>query len=335
MKEFWVASGHHLTRLDGAGRMVVTDDLLLAWLARPEVVPPPDACMAERVLHARLMRAPRGPVSAAEISAIADADARENWTLLIALRDRLIAAGTVEAGYLALVREGENGGVKLPLVFYDQLVQLVLRNALDGCEDVRMLRAAEMFFRPQRAHFQDDALMLADDELVAELEVDQHQNPLMAMMSGGVSALDVLGEGNGWTYWSRSDAHTMVLPFGADPKAREAFARVIAAFLRHLLGLEVQVTPRVRADEVDLRWFVGLDPVGTAIGNALWHGQPVKDTLVGLFALGIEPASAVLPEVAGHPVWLLLGMGKDRVIRMKPQNLIAGLPLATGPRGRA
>lgn len=335
MKEFWVASGHHLTRLDGAGRMVVTDELLLAWLARPEVVPPPDACMAERVLHARLMRAPRGPVSAAEIAAIADADARENWTLLIALRDRLIAAGTVEAGYLALVREGENGGVKLPLVFYDQLVQLVLRNALDGCEDVRMLRAAEMFFRPQRAHFQDDALMLADDELVAELELDQHQNPLMAMMSGGVSALDVLGEGNGWTYWSRSDAHTMVLPFGADPKAREAFARVIAAFLRHLLGLEVQVTPRVRADEVDLRWFVGLDPVGTAIGNALWHGQPVKDTLVGLFALGIEPASAVLPEVAGHPVWLLLGMGKDRVIRMKPQNLIAGLPLATGPRGRA
>ena len=335
MKEFWVASGHHLTRLDGAGRMVVTDELLLAWLARPEVVPPPDACMAERVLHVRLMRAPRGPVSAAEIAAIADADARENWTLLIALRDRLIAAGTVEAGYLALVREGENGGVKLPLVFYDQLVQLVLRNALDGCEDVRMLRAAEMFFRPQRAHFQDDALMLADDELVAELEVDQHQNPLMAMMSGGVSALDVLGEGNGWTYWSRSDAHTMVLPFGADPKAREAFARVIAAFLRHLLGLEVQVTPRVRADEVDLRWFVGLDPVGTAIGNALWHGQPVKDTLVGLFALGIEPASAVLPEVAGHPVWLLLGMGKDRVIRLKPQNLIAGLPLATGPRGRA
>ncbi|MGA1684500.1 MAG: DUF6352 family protein [Gemmobacter sp.] len=331
MKEFWVASGHHLTRLDPAGRMIVTDELILAWLARPEVVPPEDACMAERVLHARLMRAPRGAVTAAEIAAIADADARENWTLLMALRDRLIAAGTIEAGYLALVREG----AKLPLVFYDQLVQLVLRNALDGCEDVRMLRAAEIFFRPQRAHFQDDALMLADDELVAELEVEQHQNPLMAMMSGGVSALDVLGEGNGWTYWSRSDAHTMVLPFGADPKAREAFARVIAVFLRHLLGLEVRVVPHLRAEDVDLRWFVGLDPVGTAIGNALWHGRPVQETLVGLFALEIEPPSAMLPEVAGHPVWLLLGMGKDRVIRMKPQNLIAGLPLATGPRGRA
>lgn len=39
MREFWVASGHHLTRLDAAGRMQVTDELILAWLARPEIVP--------------------------------------------------------------------------------------------------------------------------------------------------------------------------------------------------------------------------------------------------------------------------------------------------------
>ena len=41
MPEFWVASGHHLARLDRAGRMVVTDELLLAWLARPDIVPRP------------------------------------------------------------------------------------------------------------------------------------------------------------------------------------------------------------------------------------------------------------------------------------------------------
>ena len=46
MPEFWVASGHHLTRLDNAGRMTVTDELILAWLARPEVLPPPEACAA-------------------------------------------------------------------------------------------------------------------------------------------------------------------------------------------------------------------------------------------------------------------------------------------------
>ena len=56
MREFWVASGHHLTRLDPAGRMAVTDELLLAWFARPEVLPPAEACFAERALHARLLR---------------------------------------------------------------------------------------------------------------------------------------------------------------------------------------------------------------------------------------------------------------------------------------
>ena len=85
-----------------------------------------------------------------------------------------------------------------------------------------------MLFRPQRGYLHDGALMLADDELVAELEADQHSNPLFAMMNGGVEALDVLGDANGWTYWSRSDAHTMVLPFGADPKARAGLAGAIA-----------------------------------------------------------------------------------------------------------
>jgi hypothetical protein len=214
MREFWVASGHQLTRLDAHGRMIVTDELILAWLARPEVLPPPEACFFERALHARLMRAPRDPVTPGQIAAMADPDARENWEFLILLRDTLTAAGTVEGGYLQLVRQG----VRLPVVFYDQLVQLILRNALDGCEDVFTLRAAEMFFRAQRAHFDKGALLLADDELVRELEAESHTNPLMAMLQGGVSALDVLGEGNAWTYWSRSDAHAMVLPFGADPK---------------------------------------------------------------------------------------------------------------------
>ena len=79
MPEFWVASGHHLARLDRAGRMLVTDELLLAWLARPEIVPPPEACATERAVHARLMAKPRSPVPPLELAAIADPDARENW----------------------------------------------------------------------------------------------------------------------------------------------------------------------------------------------------------------------------------------------------------------
>ncbi|MFC7705909.1 DUF6352 family protein [Plastorhodobacter daqingensis] len=324
MREFWVASGHHLTRLDKRGWMVVTDELLLAWLARPEVLPPPEACAAERALHARLRADPRAPVDTAEIAALADADARENWEFLISLRDTLVGAGTVEAGYLALVRQGR----RLPVVFYDQLVQLVLRNALQGCEDVHTLRAAELLFRPQRAHVKDGALMLADAEIVAELEAERHSSPLTAMLGGGVEGLDVLSEANAWTYWSRSDAHTMVLNFGGDPQARQGLAVALSAFVTHLLGHSVLVAPKPGAEGVDLRWFVGLDQTGTAIGNALWKAEPPPAAMVGLFTLDFLDPAPLLPEIQGHPIWLIMGLPDDMSIRLKPQNLVMGLPLA-------
>lgn len=325
MPEFWVASGHHLTRLDSRGRMLVTDELLLAWLARPELMPPPEACTAERALHARLMQAPRAPVAEPELAALADRDAQENWRFFLTLRDRLLRAGSIEDGYAAIMAEG----VRLPVVFLSQLVQLILRNALDGCEDPQVLRAAECLFRPQRGHVKDGTLLLADEELVEAFEAEMHASPLTAMFSGGVDGLDVLGGGNEWTYWSRSDAHSTVLNFGGDPEARAGMAQALAAFVRHMLGLEVTVTATTKAEDVDLRWYVGLDPNGTAIGDALWHGQPLPATLVGLFRLDFADPAVMRPDMAGHPVWLILGLGADNTLRMKPQNLLAGLPLAS------
>ena len=43
----WVASGHHLCDRDPAGRLVPTPDLWRAFLARPELLPPEEACAAE------------------------------------------------------------------------------------------------------------------------------------------------------------------------------------------------------------------------------------------------------------------------------------------------
>src|SRR3954452_25594993 len=79
MQDFWLSCGHHLLdRADGGG-LLVTDEFLKAYLARPEVVPPPEACEAERALYSALTSNPRRPVAASEIAQIADADARENW----------------------------------------------------------------------------------------------------------------------------------------------------------------------------------------------------------------------------------------------------------------
>jgi hypothetical protein len=323
VREFWVSSGHHLTRLTPDGRLAVTDELLLAWLARPEIVPPDDACTAERALHAGLLRAPAEPVAPDRLTGLADPDARENWQHFLGFRDRLLAAGSVEDAYLGLVREG----LTVAPIFVEQLVHLVMRNALEGIDDPFTLRAAELFWRPQRASVRDGALVLADAELVEALDAEAHANPLSAMFGKtGEDAVELMTADNAWTYWSRSDAHNMALPFGAESKARAGLAAAIAAFLRHLLPVDAFVEPLAGAEEPDLRWYVGLDAVGTAIGDALWRGEPAGDGLVGLFRL-TAPLGTFDARIDGHPVYLLMGMTDDRMVRLKPQNLVMGLPL--------
>ena len=41
----------------------------------------------------------------------------------------------------------------------------------------------------------------------------------------------------------------------------------------------------------------------------------------------IEDAQLVDERVGNKPIYLILAMGADRVVRLKPQNLIAGLPI--------
>jgi hypothetical protein len=328
MREFWVSCGHHLTRRLEGGDLAVTDELLLAYLARPELLPPQDACAGERALHASLMANPRRPVAAAEIDAIADADARENWSFMLAFRDRLLASATVEEAYLALVRDGAGA---IPPLFLNQLVHLILRNALDGCADPYVLRAAELFFRPQRASSHDGTVLLADAEVIEAHEAGHGRSPLVAMLGQDpVGELDVLDDETAWTYWSRSDAFTMALNIGSNPRSREGIARVVEVFVRHLLNVEVSVEPVARIEDRDWRWFVGLDAEATRIGNALWTGEDAGETFaraLALFRLSFARGTPVVPRAAGHPVYLLLAMTADGAVRVKPQNLIVGLPV--------
>jgi hypothetical protein len=54
MKDFWLSCGHHLTDRNAGGGLLVTDEFVKSYLARPELIPPPGACVAERALHAVL-----------------------------------------------------------------------------------------------------------------------------------------------------------------------------------------------------------------------------------------------------------------------------------------
>jgi hypothetical protein len=221
----------------------------------------------------------------------------------------------------------------VPPLFLNQLVHLILRNALDGCEDPYVLRAAELFFRPQRASRHTGNLLLADAELIESHELGSSQSPLVAMLGKDPAGeLDVLDDGSAWTYWSRSDAFTMALDLGGNPRSREGLARVVEVWLRHLLAVGATVEPLERIEDRDWRWFVGLDAEGTRIGNALWSGEPLdadaSSRVLALFRLTFEEGTPVEPRAAGRPVYLILAMTPDKTVRLKPQNLVAGLPLA-------
>src|SRR5262249_7070265 len=161
MKDFWLACGHHLLDRDAGGGLVATDEFLKAYLARPELAPPPEACVVERTLHAALLAEPRRPVAADEIAAIADPDAREHWTVMIAFPPRWRAPPTPAAASLLLRRETP---ANTPPLFINQLVHVILRNVLDGCTDAYVLRAAELFFRPQRITLHEGSLLAGDEE---------------------------------------------------------------------------------------------------------------------------------------------------------------------------
>jgi hypothetical protein len=328
MHDFWLSCGHHLLDRDAGGGLVVTDEFLKAYLARPELAPPDDACVVERTIHAALLADPRRPVHASEIAAIADRDARENWTLMLGFRNLLLAHRTIEAAYLQLARAGFGA---TPPLFVNQIVHAILRNLLDGCEDVTVLRAAEIFFRTQRLTTHDGSLIAADDETIAGDNAGA-ASPLVSMLGlPAEAAIDVLNDDNAHDYWERSDRFDMALDLTAGRLGLAALGEVIARWVQHLLAVEVDVETVIEAHEVNLTWYVGLDAQGTRIGDALWNDEDLDDAdrsrIVGLYRLTFRDADVALDKARGEPIYLIMAMTPDGLLRFKPQNLVTGLPI--------
>ncbi len=334
MPDFWRNSGFHLLARDAAGKLAVTDDFLRAYYLRPEIHPVEDSCEAERALHASLMAQPRREIAQREIDGLEDEDARDNYRVLLRFRQRLLEGGTVEGCYVKIFRET----VDVPPIFVAQLAHVILRNVLAECDDPLRLRAAEVLFREQKATISDGHVLLADQETLEMHSAGSRYGSvgrLIVEAQGelGRVDLDVLDRNNAGLYWERESRYDTVISLTYGRPALDALCRVLEQWVLHLLGVRVRIAPQRSIDESRWAWHVGLDAESTAILNDLWHGEDIEHgrmrRILALFRLEFADPGEMRADLAGRPVYMALCANPDDIVRMKPQNLLLNLPLAT------
>ncbi|MCZ6860929.1 MAG: DUF6352 family protein [Alphaproteobacteria bacterium] len=335
MAEFWTSSGYHLLERGRSGHLGLTDDYLRAFLMRAELHPIEESCEMERAVHDDLMSDPCRAIEESRLETIADADAAENYRFLLAFRDVLVAAGSLEAGYLDIVRAD---GIALPPIFLDRLAHAILRNILDGSEDPVRVRAAELLFREQRVTLQDSAVMVADAETVDAHASGRNLGSLgqLAAQAGTELAsveLDVMTLANAGQYWERSDLFDMVLDLRFTAPGLDALARCLEAWIAHFLDIKTRIQPAPSITDERWSWHIGLDAEASKLLDALYQGDDVGEDrmrrLISLFVLEFDNPAQMAPAIAGRPVYLGMAMSQSGVLRLKPQNILVNLPLAS------
>jgi hypothetical protein len=286
----------------------------------------------EHALHSALMADPRRRVAQSELEAVEDPDARGNFRVVLRFRDRLLQAGTVEACYMGLFK----APVDIPPLFIEQMVHVVLRNILDGCDDPLRLRAAELLFREQKATIQEGHALVADLETVEMHAAGNRYGSIGRLIveaqgTLGKVDLDVLDQANAQLYWERESRHDTVISLTYGRPALDALGRVLEMWVKHFLGLEVRVKPIRKIDEPHWAWHIGLDAESTTILNELWAGGEVEQgrmqRIIALFSLQFDDPAAMRSDIAGRTVYLALSATEEGAVRMKPQNLLSNLPL--------
>jgi hypothetical protein len=277
------------------------------------------------------MESPRREITAQDLSSVEDADARDNYRVLLRFRQKLLDAGTVEGCYMSLFK----APIDIPPMFVDQLAHVILRNILDGADDPLRLRAAEVLWREQKATLQDGHVLLADHETV-EMHSSGSQygsiGRLIVEAQGDVfqKNLDVLDRHNAALYWERESRHDTVISLTYGRPALDALCRVLESWVWHFLSVKVQVKPIRKIEESPWAWHIGLDAESSAILNELWAGAQIEQgrmrNILALFEMRFDDPAAMRSDVRGRSVYLALS-AEQGVVRMKPQNLLTNLPL--------
>lgn len=297
-----------------------------------------ESCAAERSLHASLLEAPGRPIEKGEIEALADEDARHNYRMILKFRDGLREAGTLESWYWS--RLGSSTPIDIPPLFVDHVVHAIVRNILDGETDPFLLRAGECLFREQVVTVHEGAILLVDSEIV-ELRKSRQEGGLISLLDLASSPelandtieVDVLSDANTGAYWARCDNFDMALDVTFPREGLTALCRVLERWIRHFLAVDVEIQPTGQITDERWVWHLGLDAHSTALLNDLYEGRTVEDDryerLLSLFRLTFRIPAQMRADIAGRPVYMGLSRSPAGRLRLKPQNLLAGLPLAS------
>jgi Family of unknown function (DUF6352) len=254
------------------------------------------------------------------------------------------------------------GPVTVPPLFVDLVLQAVVQQLLGNETDALTARAAELFFRPQRITFEQGSVLAADSGTLADQVQTQGLGELGRLMAqANITAtqqqLPVLGPDNAARYWKGAEAehsshsftslmlldltqqlstdvghgvqfHTTNALSGLKP-----LATLLQRWVQHLLGVAVTIEPVHRIDDPQWRWHLGLDAEASVLLDDLYVGNAVdpqrQQRLISLFCLRFANAAEMRHDVAGKPVYLGLMATASGQLRLKPQNLLLNLPLAS------
>ena len=354
MHNLWTACGHqHLTR-NARGWMSATPDYWRLWLQRPELALVPESCPAEKRLHQALLDAPGMQVAPAQMKAFKDGDARENYELFRRFRDDVEAAGSLESAYIAWMRHGQ---IQLPPLFIDLVVQAIVCNVLADVQDAWVWRAAELLFRRQCITIEGGRVLSGDSETLDSLKSTGGLGEMgRILMEGGAAlkAVDVkvLHPDNAERYLAQREGlgryaflldmthelknelpHGLILSMVNARSGLKALSVVLARWVQHFLGVAVSIEPVQQVDDPAWRWHVGLDVTATALLNDLYQGTELstqrQQQLISLFKLSFDNPQDMRADVQGKPVYLGLAMNELGLLKLKPQNLLLNLPLAS------
>ncbi len=288
-------------------------DFLRALLTSPQLALPAEACASEINIHMVLRASPLQEIDNTQLATIQDTDARENYTFYLRLQSKLRAAGSVEAYYWQLIR---SDAITVPPEVLDLLVENIVLRMMDATTDPATDKNVAVQYAAAEWLYKRQAVHLDDGRVMHDVPRDSVTEPL-DLSHGMANEL----------------SHGLIFRLSNVNSGLKALSQVLEKWVMHMLQVKVTIKHISKVDDPAWRWHIGLEATSTAVLNDLYLGNEVPEErlklLVSLFKLEFKNASQMQEGVAGKPVYLGLAMDANGRVKIKPQNLLLNLPIAT------